>query len=62
MSKWRNIAEIFDTPDNMKKISEMQAELERLMTGLGASIKKKAVKISAPRMCPVVSTCIQLLK
>ena len=54
VSKWREIAEVFDTPENMKKILEMQAELDRLMMGLGAKIKKSSVKVSAPRMYPVV--------
>ena len=32
----------------------MEAELDRLMEGLGAKIKKKGVKSSAPRMFLIV--------
>ncbi|KJA14356.1 hypothetical protein HYPSUDRAFT_208778 [Hypholoma sublateritium FD-334 SS-4] len=48
-------------PQLRKKIAEMQAELDRLMTGLGANIKKKDAKISAPRLFKLSKEMLETL-
>jgi D-serine deaminase-like pyridoxal phosphate-dependent protein len=51
VAKWRNVAAILDTPENMEKIAKMEAELDRLMEALGVEVdeeKKKKTKAGAP--------------
>lgn len=45
VARWKDIAQILNSPDNLQKIEEMEDELGRLMSGLGATVKK-AVKIT----------------
>ncbi|KAF8951749.1 P-loop containing nucleoside triphosphate hydrolase protein, partial [Flammula alnicola] len=44
VAKWRNAAELLNTPENIEKIEKMEVELERLMEGLGAQVSKKKTK------------------
>ena len=51
VARWRNVAELINTPENLEKVERMEGELERLMQELGAEIttttKKK--KTTSPR-------------
>jgi hypothetical protein len=40
--RWKGLAEILQTTGVERKIEEMEAELERLMVGLGADVKPAA--------------------
>ncbi|KAF8166505.1 hypothetical protein BJ912DRAFT_1067891 [Pholiota molesta] len=56
VAKWRNVAELLNTPDNMAKIATIEAELDRLMEGLGAEFseekkqKRSKKKSAAPKL------------
>jgi len=41
VAKWKECAELFSTPDNIKKAEDMLAELEAILEGLGAKLDKK---------------------
>lgn len=42
VARWRNVVELFNTSQNLSKVKDMEAELERLMAGLGADIDEEA--------------------
>lgn len=41
VAKWRTIVELLETPDNLAKIAKMEAELDRLMEGLGFEVNQE---------------------
>lgn len=51
VARWRNVAELINTPKAMEGVERMEAELERLMQELGAEVttKTKKKKSTLPR-------------
>jgi TATA-binding protein-associated factor len=46
VQRWKAMAQLFDDPDILAKIDQMDDELRRLMEGLGAKVKAKAPKVA----------------
>ncbi|KJA20680.1 hypothetical protein HYPSUDRAFT_203649 [Hypholoma sublateritium FD-334 SS-4] len=44
VARWRNVAELINTPETMEKVERMEGELERLMQELGAEVTTKTKK------------------
>ncbi|GLB36948.1 putative aortic smooth muscle cell differentiation [Lyophyllum shimeji] len=42
VARWKECAELFNTPDNVKKAEDMLAELRAILEGLGAKLKKRS--------------------
>ncbi|KAF8958916.1 hypothetical protein BDZ97DRAFT_1636073, partial [Flammula alnicola] len=63
--RWRALAELFDDPDTLEKIEEMDNELIRLMEGLGAKVKVKTVRAakgsSPKKLCNVENASLMQL-
>ena len=51
VARWRNVAELINTPECMEKVEHREDELERLMHELGAEVatKKKKKKSTSTR-------------
>ena len=44
VARWKALAEILCTKDNLEKIDQMDEELKELMLGLGAEVNAKVTK------------------
>jgi hypothetical protein len=45
VSKWKNIAEVYGTKENMDKAENMLAELHRLLESVGVKVPKTKTKV-----------------
>ncbi|RDB19056.1 Transcription regulatory protein SNF2 [Hypsizygus marmoreus] len=53
VAKWKECAELFHTDENIKKADDMLAELQVIMEGLGAKLKKPVKPVEPKGICKV---------
>ncbi|KAF9444080.1 hypothetical protein P691DRAFT_678274 [Macrolepiota fuliginosa MF-IS2] len=60
VAKWKQCAELFHTPENLKKAEDMLANLQEILEGLGVKlVKKRRVGEKASGTCKVSAKALQ---
>jgi hypothetical protein len=60
VSKWKDLAQVYGTPENISKVDDMLAELNRVLEGLGAKVPKKPTSSARKRTSTYQYICISL--